>query len=256
MKWDAKKYDAAKAPQVDAGRELIAMANVGETDSILDLGCGTGRLTLELANLTIKGNVTGIDPSKEMLDETRKRCHSFKNISLKQLPAQSMKYSNEFDLVFSNSAVHWIREQRLIAGLAYNSLKDRGRIAFQMPARDFCTEFFEYAVNAIESLGLGEFYRNWETPWHLPSKDEYESTLRDAGFGNIKVYYRDYTLVFENINEILGWWCSAGLRPFLERLPEKEQEYFKYAFAMSFEKNRTEKGIEFNFRRLFAFAEK
>ncbi|GBD95665.1 MAG TPA: hypothetical protein ENG83_05990 [Nitrospirae bacterium] len=130
------------------------------------------------------------------------------------------------------------------------------RIAFQLPAKDFCTEFFEYTGNVIDSLGIGEFYKNWKIPWYFPSKDEYKSILNNAGFGNIEVYYRDYVLVFDNINEVLGWWCSAGLRPFLERLPEKEQEHFKYAFAMNFENNRTDRGIEFGFRRLFAFAEK
>jgi SAM-dependent methyltransferase len=49
MRWDAEKYDAVKAPQVDAGKELIAMAKVKDTDSVLDLGCGTGKLTVELA---------------------------------------------------------------------------------------------------------------------------------------------------------------------------------------------------------------
>ena len=115
----------------------------------------------------MKGTVTGIDTSGEMLDEARKRCNSCKNVSLKQFPAQSIKFTGEFDLVFSNSAVHWIREQQLVAGLIYKSLKDRGRIAFQLPAKDFCTEFFEYTGNAIDSTGIGEFYKNWEIPWYF-----------------------------------------------------------------------------------------
>ena len=56
MKWDAEKYDSTKAPQIDAGRELITMAQVRNTDSILDIGCGTGKLTVELANLASNGN--------------------------------------------------------------------------------------------------------------------------------------------------------------------------------------------------------
>ena len=256
MKWDAQVYDTVKAPQVDAGRELISIANVKDSDSILDLGCGTGKLTMELSRLLLNGNINGIDPSKEMTDKARERFDSAQNVSIFRIPAQSMKYKNEFDLVYSNSALHWVKEQQMVLKLVYDSLKEGGRIAFQMPAKDFCREFIEYTGKAMETPGFEEYFRGWEPQWYMPSKKEYRSFLEDAGFENIKVYYRDYELLFENIDEVLGWWSSAGLIPFIERLPLRRRDAFKYSFAMNFENNRTDKGIEFNFRRLFAFAEK
>jgi len=96
----------------------------------------------------------------------------------------------------------------------------------------------------------------WQSPWYFPDKEEYEHLLKDAGFQKVEVFYRDYQIVFDSINGVIQWWASAGLRPYLEMLPPREQEYFKYAVAMNYEHNRTEKGIEFGFRRLFAFAVK
>ncbi len=162
MKWDAQVYDTVKAPQVDAGRELISIANVKDSDSILDLGCGTGKLTMELSRLLLNGNIKGIDPSKEMTDKARERFDSSENVSIFRIPAQSMKFNNEFDLVFSNSALHWVREQQMVLELVYNSLKDRGRIAFQMPAKDFCREFLEYTGKAIDTLDHEKYYRDAE----------------------------------------------------------------------------------------------
>ncbi len=256
MRWNGEKYDSTKAPQIDAGRELIALAQVQDTDSILDIGCGTGRLTVELANLASKGSVTGIDSSQEMFEKAMEKSVSFKNVSLLPISAQSMDFAERFDLVFSNSVLQWIKEQEEVMKIAYRSLKNRGRIAFQLPAKDFCREFFDYINNSIALLKLEKYYTNWVSPWYFPTKDEYENMLGNAGFSNIRVSYKDYTLLFGSINEVLEWWASAGIMPYLAALPEKEQEYFKYAFAMSFENNRTERGIEFNFRRLFAFAEK
>jgi len=256
MRWDAERYDSVKAPQVDAGRELITMSKVRETDSILDIGCGTGKLTLELAGLASNGFVVGIDPSNEMLEKAKTVSARVKNMCLIQTHAQSMDFAGRFDLAFSNSALQWIKEQQQVIDLVYKALKQGGRIAFQLPSKDFCKEFFDYTGKAIAILGFKRFFINWEPPWHLPAKEGYMKILRDAGFYNINVFCRNDRIVFESINDVLDWWASAGLRPFMEPLSEKEKEYFKYAFAMSFENNRTERGIEFDFTRLFAFAEK
>ena len=75
MHWDAERYDSAHCPQIDVGLELIKMAGIKAGDSILDIGCGTGRLTCELALLAHKGMVVGIDPSVEMLDRAGEKLY-------------------------------------------------------------------------------------------------------------------------------------------------------------------------------------
>lgn len=256
MKWDAEKYDAVKAPQVDAGKELITLARVQEDDAVLDLGCGTGKLTIELARLTPKGRVVGIDPSQEMLDKAKDASTGMKNVRYVQAPAQAMNFADEFDLVFSNSALQWIKEQEDVLRRIYRSLKPGGRIAIQAPAKNFCKEFFDYSQEAICRLDLKRFYTGWESPWRFLTKEEYEGLLRASGFEDRKVYYRDYRLHFVDTASVLAWWASAGLRPYLAPLPDDDQLRLKAVFAEQFEKNRTDRGIEFDFRRIFAFAEK
>ncbi|MBI5213865.1 MAG: methyltransferase domain-containing protein [Nitrospirae bacterium] len=256
MKWNAGMYDAAHSPQTDAGRELITMANVHEDDVILDIGCGTGTLTIELARLAHKGKVVGIDPSIEMLEKARERSLSAGNIALINIPAQRIDFREEFDLVYSNSALQWIKEQEDAAALLYRALKKGGRIAVQLPAKDFCWELMENINSAISFLGLEAKYKKMASPWRFPLKEEFAGFLKDAEFAEVNAFYKDYTLMFESINEVLEWGESAALRPYLELLNEKKQDQFKYAFAMGFENYRTEKGIEFKFKRLFAFAEK
>ncbi|MEW6584312.1 MAG: methyltransferase domain-containing protein [Nitrospirota bacterium] len=256
MKWDAEAYDTVESPQTDAGAELIAMAGVRENDSILDIGCGTARLTLELARLAHKGRVVGIDPSSEMLGRAEEASASVDNILLMNIPAQKMAFNEEFDLVYSNSALQWIKEQEDVIIRSYKALKSDGRIALQLPARDFGWAMTENIHSAFLALGLDSEYDKMESPWRFPLKSEMEGYLSDAGFIGVRTFYREYTLLFESVNDVLAWAASAGVRPFLARLPEKKQERFKYAFAMGFENYRTEKGIEFDFRRLFAFGEK
>ncbi len=256
MKWDAQTYDAVKAPQIDAGRELIVMAGVRENDAILDLGCGTGKLTVELARLAPQGRVTGLDPSPEMLTKAREASAAFGNLRLLELPAQNMEFVDEFDLVFSNSALHWVKEQEEVMSRLSRSLRKGGRIALQMPAKNFCTAFFDAVEGAVSSLGYERFFEKWRAPWRFPAKEEYEAMLAGTGFHSRKVYYRDYHLSFGMISDVVNWWSSAGLRPYLAVLPSGAQEHFTESFGEEFEKNRTNGGIEFDFRRLFAFAEK
>jgi nitrogen-specific signal transduction histidine kinase/trans-aconitate methyltransferase len=239
-----------------AGMELIGMARVKTGDSVLDIGCGTGRITLELARLAYEGRVVGIDPSFEMLDAAKKRTSSSGNISLINMQAQNMDFSGEFNLVFSNSALQWVKTQEDAIARAYRALKPGGRIAVQLPAKDFCWGLMENINSAIAMLKLDSKYKNMESPWRFPLKDEFADFLKEAGFKNINVYYKDYTLLFESVNKVLEWGVSAPLRPYLTLLNERTQERFKYAFAMGFENYRTDKGIEFGFRRLFAFGEK
>ena len=256
MKWDAEMYDTVKAPQADAGRELIALANIRKGDSILDIGCGTGSLTIELTRLASGGYVTGIDPSEEMIHKAKETCAAANNISLLPLTAQAINLRERFDIVFSNSAMQWIREQEEVLRSVYLALKKGGRIAFQFPAKNFCTEFKEYIRETIDECGLKKVFEKWNSPWSFPSAEEYGLMLKRTGFFNSKVFVKEYDITFPSVNETIDWWKSAGLRPFLAELNKKEGEYFTYAVAMKFERNRTEKGIEFTFKRLFAFGEK
>ncbi|TAL27350.1 MAG: class I SAM-dependent methyltransferase [Nitrospirae bacterium] len=256
MRWDAEKYDSTHGPQIDVGLKLIEMANVKADDSVLDIGCGTGRLTCELARLAHKGTVVGIDSSQEMLNKAKEASSSFGNILLMNIPAEEMKFKNDFDFVYSNSALQWIKEQDNVIARSYKALKPGGRIAVQLPAKDFCWAMMENIRSAISSLGLESKFEKMESPWRFPLKEEMEGYLNNAGFVNAKTYYNEDMLFFESVNDVLDWGVSAGLRPFLALLNEKKQERFKYAFAMGFENYRTEKGIEFSFKRLFAFGEK
>ena len=256
MRWDADRYDRVKAPQIEAGKELTGMAKIGEHYAVLDIGCGTGKLTLELSRLASGGEIIGIDPSEEMQLKAEEVSAQAGNIRFMKIAAESMDFIEQFDLAFSNSALQWVKDQPLAIALTYRALKPGGRIAFQLPTKNFCREFFEYTEKAIALLNFEHFYRDMELPWYLPSKEEYERLLCDAGFVAVNVFCRDYRISFDSIGEVMDWWSSAGLRPYLAALPDKEQEYFSYAVGMQYEQNWTGKKYEFNFRRLFAFAEK
>ena len=255
MKWDAEKYDRVNIQQFESGIELTRLADVRKDDLILDLGCGTGRITAELASLTPKGNVIGIDPSIEMINRATDRCRDIKNVTFHNIPAQSMTFTDTFDLVYSNLALQWVKERHKVAGLIYQALKPDGRIAFQIPGRNFCPNLFDCIHNTTHDMGIEKLNRNMHETWYLPGKKEYEIFLRIIGFNNVHADYKEYTLYFRSTEEVADWW-SPALIPFMEPLDEKSRARFRDVFAIHSEKYRNEKGIKFNLNRIFAFGEK
>jgi len=256
MRWDAEKYDITHSPQNDAGKDLIAMAAITPGDAVLDIGCGTGTLTMELAGLAANGRVVGLDPSAEMLALAGEKVRFADNITLIHMPAQEMPFSAEFDVVYSNSALQWIHEQEDVMALTFRALKNGGRLAFQLPAKDFSWELTDNIHIAAGAIGMQETFAKIDSPWRFPLKDEFAGLLREAGFSGVQTFYREYTLAFAGIDNVLEWSLSAALRPYLGLMDENKRERFSYAFAMNFENYRTARGIEFGFRRLFALAEK
>ncbi len=252
MRWDARLYESTMGPQKTVGYTLADEAGIGPADEVLDIGCGTGEITLHIAGRA--GRVIGIDPSAEMIG--RAGLKEAPNLSFVRTAVQEMGFDQEFDVIYSNSALQWVKQPREAARRMHMALRPGGRIALQFPASEFCPTFLRYTGEAIRELGYEGRFEGFEPPWYFPDTEEYRTVLSDAGFSALDVARRDYVYWFPNTGSVIAWWESAGLRPYLARLTEWEAEYFKYAVAMRYEDNRTVRGIEFGFSRLFAFGRK
>ena len=146
--------------------ELLA-ARAGER--ILDLGCGTGALTAELA--ASGAELLGVDRSPEMIAEARKK---FPHLRFEVCDARTLQFSNEFDAVFSNAALHWIPEaERVIHGVA-RALKPGGRFVAEFGGKGNVRNVVTAIDTAFAELGISA---NGANPWFYPSIAEYASLL-------------------------------------------------------------------------------
>ncbi|HNW29815.1 MAG TPA: class I SAM-dependent methyltransferase, partial [Spirochaetota bacterium] len=106
LKWDAELYQDSSTLQFELGMMAMDMLKPIEYERILDLGCGNGLLTIELAKRARLGHVTGVEASPEMIRAAQRNAASLStgNITLVNMDALAIEFDNEFDAVFSNSA--------------------------------------------------------------------------------------------------------------------------------------------------------
>src|SRR4051794_38490709 len=106
FEFDGKHYERVSTHQKEWGAKLIAELNLRGDERILDLGCGDGALTAQLAALVPDGEAVGLDGSPGMLAAAKR--HAAKNLRFVHQDINSLEFAEPFDVIFSNATLHWI----------------------------------------------------------------------------------------------------------------------------------------------------
>lgn len=118
--WNAKDYEKNSQAQQKWARELIANLNLTGAEDILDLGCGDGKVTAEIASLVGDGSVVGVDSSRQMIARAKEKYpqNQHPNLSFQVMDASDLSFEGCFDLAFSNAVLHWVKNHKpVVEGL-------------------------------------------------------------------------------------------------------------------------------------------
>ena len=178
----ATKYEGYSSVQKSAAEALLKLLEIGNTDDVLDLGCGVGNLTRMIREIT-KGKVVGIDPSEGMIKEAMKKCRG-SDITFEMKSAEEMEYKNCFDVIFCNSSLQWFREPQKAIKNCHTALRKGGRIGIQAPAKRVYSPNFIGAVEKVkEDPRTKNIFAHFKEPWFLLEKeDEYTTLFEKIGF--------------------------------------------------------------------------
>jgi SAM-dependent methyltransferase len=213
--WNAADY-AANAHFVPMlGQAVLDLLEPQPGERILDLGCGDGALTEKL--VAVGASVVGIDSAPDMIAAARQR-----GLDARMMDARGITFENEFDAVFSNAALHWIKDQpdAPIAG-AFRALKSRGRFVGELGGHGCVAAITVALLDTLERRGVAapaSFI-----PWYFPTVDEYEERLRRAGFAPPSV------LLIPRPTPLptgMRGWLETFANPFCAALPEQERGSF------------------------------
>jgi len=256
LQWDPKLYQKHSDLQFKLGLMAIKRLNPSSSERILEIGSGNGLLTIEIARLIPKGEIVGIEISKEMMEQAKENSlrSGLNNIRYVNLDATNIQFKNEFDAVFSNSAIHWIKDLELMYKLLYNSLKINGRIIIQtgLKQRNTMTD----AIIRILSLKqFRSFFKEFKIPWRFLTEKENKKIIEAAKFSNVTIEFYPMLYWFNSKNDLLGYLKSAAMVPFLSLLPNHlKSEFEKIFFKIYLEVNNQK--LNFSNTRLFISAKK
>src|SRR5208283_3438426 len=138
--FDGKKYAEASAHQKEWGTKLIAELDLQGTERILDLGCGDGTVSAQIAGLVPDGRVLGIDASRGMIEAAQGKQRS--NLRFRLMDIDELNYVEQFDVVFSNATLHWIKDHERLLRNVGRALRKSGKLRFNFAGDGNCSHFF------------------------------------------------------------------------------------------------------------------
>jgi trans-aconitate methyltransferase len=187
--WDAARYQDKHSFVWRYGADLVELLAAQPGERILDLGCGTGQLTAEIARSGAR--VTGLDNSADMLAEARQ---NFPGLTFVSGEASAFDFSEQFDAVFSNAVLHWVKNADGAAASIARALRPGGRFVAEFGGKGNIA-----TVQAALRALLGPAADN-QSPWYYPSIGEYSAVLERHGLEvrNASLFDRPTPLEGEN----------------------------------------------------------
>jgi trans-aconitate methyltransferase len=254
--FDGKKYAEASTHQQEWGTKLIAELGLRGDERVLDLGCGDGALTARIADLLPNGEVIGIDASHGMIDAARQ--NQRKNQHFIIMNISDLTFNAEFDVVFSNATLHWVREHGTLLQKVRRGLRPGGVLRFNFGGDGNCSHFFQVIK---EAMGLDTFSHHFATfrwPWYMPTVAEYASLVEQSGFHDARVWGENADRFFPDAQTMVKWIDQPSLVPFLSRVPDKDKGAFReFVVNKMIELTQRDDGRCFEtFRRINVFARK
>ena len=250
MPWDPTQYHKFQAERSAPFFDLLALVHVRPNSRVVDLGCGTGELTRQLVEALPNSDVTGIDSSSQMLGKAA----SFASENLHFEQGDQAHLTGEWDLIFSNAALHWSENHSELIPRLFRRLAPGGQIAVQIPSNHNHISHQVYREIASEEL-FQSILNGFQRYAPVLSIDEYARLFFQCGAEKIVVFEKVYPHILENSEAVVEWISGTALVPYFERLGEHKEEFVN-AIRKKMRAAIPETPVFYPFRRILFSARK
>lgn len=217
--WNADLYDSKHAFVWQLSAGVFELLDPKPGERVLDLGCGTGHLTARIA--AVGAHVLGIDSSPAMIEGARK---SYPGIEFEVKDARTFRFDAPFDAVFSNAALHWIKEPEQVVDRVSQALRPGGRFVAEMGGKGNVEKLVRAFNAALDDLGRRPGDK--PEPWYFPGIAEYSSILERRGLEVVSAALIDRPTKLDEGEKGLGLWIRMFAGAYVSALPEGSENAF------------------------------
>ena len=222
--WNATDYAKNSSEQQKWARELIAKLNLRGDERVLDLGCGDGKVTAEIAQQLPRSEIVGVDLSQEMIDFAQ-RTFDQPNLSFAHGDATALTFNKEFDVVFSNAVLHWVYDHVPVLNGIDRALKPGGRILLQMGGRGNAAGILAIVNEIACRERWSPYFASFSFRYGFHGPEGYSRWLTDAGFRPRRVELIPKDMTHATRERFTGWFRTTWM-PWTDRIPAAYREEF------------------------------
>jgi trans-aconitate 2-methyltransferase len=225
--WDAAEYSRRSSLQEAMAQEVIALLDLNGSERVLDVGCGEGKITAQIASRAAKGSVVGVDPSRDMISFARTHFGrtALPNLQFEVADARRLPFKNEFDLVVSFNALHWIPEQQAALKSIRSTLVSGGKAHLRLVSKGPRQSVENVAEETRRTSRWKEYFQDFEDPYLHLTPEEYAVLAEHSGFRVLGVSTNDHAWDFGSRMAFAGF-CAVGCVAWTSRLPAAERMNF------------------------------
>ena len=221
--WNAESYRECSSLQQTMAAEVLQSLDITSSERVLDIGCGDGRITAEIARRVPQGFVVGVDASSNMIKLASEKAGP--NLRFEVADARSLPFDHEFDLVVSFNALHWIHEPALALASIHKSLKPGGTARLRLVPVGTRKSIETVLEETRNSPMWSKYFYDFSDPYLRLTQDEYCSLARQNGFRVERVQTESKTWNFRTRPEFFAF-SSVTMVEWTKRLPESLRSPF------------------------------
>jgi trans-aconitate 2-methyltransferase len=220
--WDAATYHRVSGPQVEWAAALLDRLDLRGDETVLDAGCGSGRVTAMLLERLPHGHVVAVDQAPSMVEHAREALPGDR-ATVFRAELTELQLDEPVDAVFSNAVFHWIADHDRLFERLHAALRARGRMVAQCGGEGNVARFHRAAREAAAEEPFAGHLAGWAGPWNFAGPEATARRLERAGFEAVETWLEPYPMVPDDPGDYVRTVC---LGYHLEQLPEELRDRY------------------------------